>query len=136
MPSNPNTRRGIVNRRASAFIFIAALASASSAQTGTITFSCEGEVGADGSTAPRNWTIDIDYDASRVRFSGYSFGPAVITDREITFRYRDANGHAIEGRVDRFAGTISVGVKRSDTTYVFGIGEQYRGRCRPATTRM
>ena len=131
MPNSPNTRRRTVKGGASAFIFIAALGFAAPAQAETVTFSCEEVVGGAESRVPRNWTVDIDFSASRVSFATRAFVPAVITDREITFSYQLADG-SIHASIDRLAGTITYVNRYND----FRSTEIIQGRCRRATTRI
>lgn len=134
MASNPNTCRAMVKGSAFAFIFVSVLAFASPAQAGTVTLSCEGEVGADGTSSTRNWTVDIDYTAQTMKWevpgllNSFEY-PAVITEREITFSYRSSNA-AVEGRMDRLAGTMNA------TRQMFVSRERlyFQGRCRPAAT--
>jgi hypothetical protein len=138
MPSNPNTRR-TVKGGAFAIIFIAGLGFAAPAQADTVVFSCEEVVVGASSRVPQNWTVDIDFSASTVKFADLLLAPAVITDREITFSYQvddpnrvDAN--RVRGRIDRLAGTITVYISYvyppRDETYAI------EARCRRATTRI
>lgn len=127
MASNPNTRRAIVI--GSAFAFISALAFASPAQAETVTLSCEGEIRSEGASAPRTWTVDIDYTAKAVKWdeTGALELPAVITEREITFFYRDDKVF-IQGTMDRLAGTMSA----ARITSASNQHLMFNGRCRPA----
>lgn len=105
---------------------------ASPAQAETVTYSCEGEAGTPARQG--NWTVDIDFGASTVKFATNPVAPAVITDREITFNYRDASGR-FWGRIDRLAGTISV-------TRLYQANDRpteivsVEARCRRATTKI
>ena len=107
---------------------------ASPAQAETITYTCEGQRGIEGMTVQGNWTVDIDFGARTVKFDSYPLAPAVITDREITFNYRDTSGR-FWGRIDRLAGTV-------DVTRVYEANDRpaqivsIEARCRRATTKI
>jgi hypothetical protein len=128
----------MVKGGAFAFIFISALGVASAAQAETVTFSCEGEEAQnfDGREPSQgNWTIDVDYSASRLKIADYPFVPVVITDREISVQMELSWGGGtlhVFSRIDRLAGTMMARIGWREA----GIGPSryYRGRCRPATT--
>lgn len=103
---------------------------ASPAQAETITYTCEGEFGTPARQG--NWTVDIDFGASTVKFASHPVAPAVITDREITFNYQAASGR-IQGRIDRLAGIITAWwySDRVDQGFI-----AYEARCRRATIKI